>query len=104
MRRPFYQGLEDAGLGELRRKAEPMVFHDLRHTFGTLAVQAFALSDAMAYMGHAHIQTTMIYVHHIPRHDAAQRLSAVVGGQPDALDGLRRGLPASRRAASDDAA
>ena len=104
MRRPFYQGLEDAGLGELRRKAEPMVFHDLRHTFGTLAVQAFLLSDVMAYMGHAHIQTTMIYVHHIPRHDAAQRLSAVAGGRPDALDGLRRGFPAGRGLSSDDGA
>ena len=30
-------------------------------------------------MGHADIQTTMIYVHHVPRHDAAARLSAVVG-------------------------
>ena len=91
MRRPFYQGLEDAGLGELRRKAEPMVFHDLRHTFGTLAVQAFALSDVMAYMGHAHIQTTMIYVHHVPRHDAAHR---VVGGGGGAVGCL--GWPSAR--------
>jgi integrase len=50
--------------------------HDLRHTFGTLAVQEFALSDVKAYMGHADITTTMIYVHHIPQHDAAERLSA----------------------------
>jgi integrase len=26
-------------------------------------------------MGHADITTTMIYVHHIPQHDAAERLS-----------------------------
>jgi integrase len=79
LRRRFYDALEGAGLGELRTKADPLVFHDLRHTFGTLAVQAFPLSDVKAYMGHADIQTTMIYVHHVPRHDAAARLTAIVG-------------------------
>jgi hypothetical protein len=29
-------------------------------------------------MGHADIQTTMLYVHHTPQHDAADRLSALV--------------------------
>jgi integrase len=48
--------------------------HDLRHTFGTIAVQASPLSDVKAFMGHADIQTTMIYVHHVPQHDAAERL------------------------------
>ena len=67
------------GSGAMRTKPEPIIFHDLRHTFGTLAVQAFPLSDVKAYMGHADIQTTMIYVHHVPRHDAAARLSAIVG-------------------------
>ncbi|MFL5904178.1 MAG: tyrosine-type recombinase/integrase [Solirubrobacteraceae bacterium] len=52
-----------------------MRFHDVRHTFGTLAVQEFALSDVKAYMGHADIATTMIYVHHAPQHDVADRLS-----------------------------
>jgi len=79
LRKRFYEALDAAELGELRRKPDPLVFHDLRHTFGTLAVQAFPLSDVKAYMGHADIQTTMIYVHHVPRHDAAARLSAVVG-------------------------
>ena len=53
LRRRYYDALEAAGLGALRRKADPLVFHDLRHTFGTLAVQAFPLSDVKAYMGHA---------------------------------------------------
>jgi hypothetical protein len=26
-------------------------------------------------MGHADIATTMIYIHHVPQHDAADRLS-----------------------------
>lgn len=59
MRRRFYDALDAAELPRIR-------FHDLRHTFGTLAVQAFPLTDVKAYMGHADIQTTMIYVHHVP--------------------------------------
>jgi integrase len=78
VRKRFYVALEAAGLGRLRTKDDPIVFHDLRHTFGTLAVQAFALSDVKAMMGHADISTTMIYVHHVPQTDAAARLSAVL--------------------------
>jgi integrase len=40
-----------------------------------MAVQAFPISDVQAYLGHADIATTMIYVHHVPRTDAAARLS-----------------------------
>ena len=81
LRKRFYTALARAGLGAMRTKPEPITFHDLRHTFGTLAVQAFPLSDVKAYMGHADIQTTMIYVHHVPRHDAAAKLSAIVGAE-----------------------
>jgi hypothetical protein len=41
-------------------------------------VQAFPLSDVKAYMGHAGIQMTMIYVHHVPRHDDADKLSRLL--------------------------
>jgi len=71
LRRRFKKALTAAGLA-------PMRLHDLRHTFGTLAVQAFALSDVKAYMGHANIETTMLYVHHVPQHDAADKLSALI--------------------------
>jgi integrase len=71
LRRRFRAALERAGLPHMR-------LHDLRHTFGTLAVQAFPLSDVRAYMGHANIETTMIYVHHVPQHDAADKLGALV--------------------------
>jgi integrase len=71
MRRRFYKAVKAAGLPHIR-------FHDLRHTFGTLAVQAFPLSDVMAYLGHSDIQTTMIYVHHVPKNDAAERLADVL--------------------------
>ena len=85
-RKRFYAALEAAGLGRPRAKDDPIVFHDLRHTFGTLAVQAFALSDVKAMMGHADISTTMIYVHHVPQTDAAARLSALLADSPTAGD------------------
>lgn len=80
MRRRYVKALKAAGLKRIR-------FHDLRHTFATLAVQAFPLSDVKAYIGHADIGTTMRYVHHVPRNDAADRLTALIGcatGAPSA--------------------
>lgn len=96
LRKRFYAALERSGLGEMRSKPEPVTFHDLRHTFGTLAVQAFPISDVRAYMGHADIKTTMIYVHHVPQHDAAARLSAIVGGATT-LDDAIAGPPVASR-------
>jgi integrase len=78
MRDAFYGALKAAGLGERREGSDPIVFHDLRHTFGTLAVQAWPLSDVQGYMGHADIGTTMRYVHHQPRTAAAAELTALV--------------------------
>lgn len=71
LRRRYLAAAEAGGLRRLR-------FHDLRHTFGTLAVQVFPLTDVKAYMGHANVETTMVYVHHRPAHDAADRLGAIV--------------------------
>lgn len=86
VRDEFYRGLVDAGLGYVREKDNPMTFHDLRHTFGTIAVRVFPLTDVQAYMGHQSITTTMRYVHHVPRTDAAAKLSAAfavdLGGEP----------------------
>ncbi|MDP2712430.1 MAG: tyrosine-type recombinase/integrase [Solirubrobacteraceae bacterium] len=78
MRRRFYTALTLAELGHKRTGDKPMTFHDLRHTFGTLAVQVWPLSDVQAYMGHSDVTTTMIYVHHVPKRDAADALSALV--------------------------
>jgi integrase len=71
LRRRFHVALARAGLPRLR-------LHDLRHSFGTLAVQVFPLTDVKAYMGHADIATTMIYPHHVPQIDAADRMSRLV--------------------------
>lgn len=75
----FRSALKRAGLRRVR-------FHDLRHSFGTLAVQEFPISDVQAWMGHADIQTTMRYVHHVPKHDAARRLGNLLGGKNVAPD------------------
>lgn len=77
-RRAFYAALRAAGLGHKREGLKPRTFHDLRHTFGTLAVQVWPLSDVQAYMGHADVTTTMIYVHHVPKRNAAEALTALV--------------------------
>jgi integrase len=74
----FYAALERAELGHLRTKADPVVFHDLRHTFGTLGAAIWPLHDLQGYMGHADIQTTMIYVHHVPKTAAADEMSRAV--------------------------
>lgn len=71
LRRAFHEARERAGLRRVR-------LHDLRHTFGTLAVAAFPLSDVQAYMGHADVTTTMIYVHFRPAEDAAERLGRAI--------------------------
>ena len=54
-------------------------------------MQAFPLTDVKAYMGHADIQTTMIYVHHVPRHDAAARLSRLLAESMDEKSGCAPG-------------
>ena len=82
MRKRFRAALARAGL-------RPMRFHDLRHTFGTLGAQAWPLSTLRAYMGHADVSTTMVYVHHVPQHDAAARLDAVVGARAFEVEAAR---------------
>ena len=36
-------------------------------------------------MGHEDVSTTMIYVHHVPRHDAADKLSALLRRETEPL-------------------
>jgi integrase len=86
----YKRALRRAGLRAVK-------FHGLRHSFGTLAVQAFPLSDVQAWMGHRDIQTTMRYVHHVPKTEAAQRLGRLLDGENVAPNGAPRtpvpGLP-----------
>ena len=71
------EALECAGLGYLRTGEEPIVFHDLRHTFGTqCAAKGIDIVKIQAWMGHADIQKTKRYMHYVPQHDDAARLTA----------------------------
>ena len=71
LRRRMWKALDAAELKRVR-------IHDLRHSYCTMAVRAYRLDEVKAYAGHVDIATTQRYVHHIPAHDAADRLSAVV--------------------------
>jgi integrase len=73
MRRRFYAALQRAGLRRI-------VFHDLRHCFASLAVRKLPLSTVQGYLGHAHISTTMRYVHHAPAAEDVALLSAALSG------------------------
>jgi len=53
----------------------PLRFHDLRHTFGSLAINKASIIQVQAWMGHADIDTTMRYLHHKDRGDEAALLA-----------------------------
>jgi integrase len=75
VRDAFYDALVATGLGHKREGPEPMVFHDLRHTFGTIAVRVAPLTSVQAWLGHKDIATTMRYVHHVPQRGDAELVS-----------------------------
>ena len=69
LRRRFVAAQKRAGLRRLR-------FHDLRHTFGTLAVRgAESIVELQSWLGHAEVRTTMRYTHYREQQDAAARLA-----------------------------
>jgi integrase len=73
LRRRYETARTRAGLPPLR-------FHDLRHTFGSLAVDAGAsLVQVQAWMGHSAIQTTMRYLHTKSRTADAELLDRAFG-------------------------
>src|SRR4051794_18519974 len=69
LRRRFVAAQDRAGLRRIR-------FHDLRHTFGTLAVRgAESIVELQTWLGHAEVRTTMRYTHYREQQDAADRLA-----------------------------
>lgn len=78
LRDGLYRAMDAAEVDRDRDTGKPLTFHDLRHTFGTIAVQAFPVPTVQAWMGHADIGTTMRYVHHVPQTDAAAKLSRLL--------------------------
>jgi integrase len=75
---------------EARDRAElrPLRFHDLRHTFGTLVINAANPVEVQAWLGHADGRTTQRYLHYKSRAGEAQRIAAAfsVGAPETELD------------------
>jgi integrase len=109
VRDEFYATLARAELGHRRyleppsrakpegvKRDDPIVFHDLRHTFGTqCAARGIDLRKIQAWMGHADIQTTMRYLHYVPAHDDVARLTAAFTAESVPRDVPRAGhMPA----------
>jgi integrase len=69
VRRRYVAAVKRAGLRPLR-------FHDLRHTFGTIAANAVLSGrELQEWMGHADRKTTARYLHYRARGDEAGRLA-----------------------------
>jgi hypothetical protein len=62
------QALAAAGLPEMR-------FHELRHTFGPLAIQRASILQVQNWLGHADIETTQIYLRYRSQAQDAAKLS-----------------------------
>lgn len=80
LRRRFIDARDRAGLPPLR-------LHDLRHTFGSLAVDGGAsLVQVQAWLGHSALSTTARYLHTASRASDAELLGrAFTAGSADAL-------------------
>ena len=74
LRRRYERARAAAGL-------EPLRFHDLRHTYGSLLVAGgIDLVSVKAAMGHSRISTTERYLHARPAADEAKRFSRALAG------------------------
>lgn len=79
LRRRFERARDAAGL-------EPLRFHDLRHTYGSLLVAGgIDLASVKAAMGHSRITTTERYLHARPAGELADRFTQALGGSRTAL-------------------
>ena len=56
-------------------------FHDLRHTFGTMAASRFDLVNVQAMLGHSDSRTTARYLHARPGAEDAATLTAIFGSE-----------------------
>jgi integrase len=89
LRRRFVAAAARAGL-------RPIRFHDLRHTFGTLAVRgAESIVELQTWLGHAEVRTTMRYTHYREQQDAAARLAKAFKSAADVEPHVPEPQPAS---------
>ena len=78
LRRRFERARSAAGL-------EPLRFHDLRHTYGSLLIAGgIDLASVKQAMGHSRISTTERYLHARPASALAARFTRALGGAQDA--------------------
>ena len=70
------------GLPQVLSRCGNPLLHDERRL---VAVRPFGHRCVVCARGHADIATTMIYVHHVPQDDAADKLTKVVAGAESAL-------------------
>src|SRR3954452_10116316 len=91
VRSAFYDALGAAGLDHLRDEVDkpgepqkPIVFHDLRHSFCSWAVDVWPVPDVKEFAGHRNIATTMKYVHRTAKATHAtmadEALTKMLGG------------------------
>jgi integrase len=73
-----YKKARDAAMRQ-DRDMESLRFHDLRHTFGTLAASRFDAVNLQAMLGHADSRTTARYLHARPTAEDADRLTQIFG-------------------------
>jgi integrase len=70
LRRRYDAAVKRAGVKRL-------TFHELRHTFGTIAANAALTGrELQEWLGHADLKTTQRYLHYRARGDEANRLAA----------------------------
>ena len=67
--RRYENAIKRAGLRRL-------TFHDLRHTFGSIAINRASPVQVKEWMGHADLKTTQRYLHYKSRADEAKLLAA----------------------------
>lgn len=86
----FQRCVRKADVGEFRYNVEregkvwekwpKTTFHCLRHSFGSsLAMAGVTLPQIQKWMGHARIETTMIYINYVPSEDEADVLDRALG-------------------------
>jgi integrase len=91
LRRRYAAAIKRAGLRPLR-------FHDLRHTFGTRMIAKADIRRVQEWMGHADVQTTMKYLHFVPREDdAALVAEAFALDEPRQSSATSQALTSQRR-------
>jgi integrase len=88
VRKRYREALAKAGLPTMR-------FHELRHTFGTLAIQRASILQVQNWLGHADIKTTQIYLRYRSQEEDAALLSEIFA--LEAAAGVRQHLAGRSR-------